>query len=208
MTTTTSPATLIPIEPPLLPTLDFLYRFNREQYRQLEESGIIPNPKRIELIDGLLVEKPVITPYHMGVCRHIREKIRGLIPEGWFLDTDAVVGLTDSEPEPDASIVRGGIEDFDAHHPEPADVGMVIEVSLSTLRFDRRDKYAKYAEVGISHYWIINLVDRQIEVYSDPEAFKTPASYATQAIYKPGDAVPIVLDGQTVATIPVDELLP
>jgi Uma2 family endonuclease len=65
-----------------------------------------------------------------------------------------------------------------------------------------------YAKVGIPTYWIINLVDGQIEVYTAPDPTASPPSYGTQTDYHPGQDVPIVLDGATLATIAVADLIP
>jgi Uma2 family endonuclease len=119
-----------------------------------------------------------------------------------------VVGLSESEPEPDASILRGDETSYDHRQPEPADTGIVIEVADSTLRSDRREKGRLYAEAGLPVYWIINVPDRQIEVYTDPDPTASPPAFITRIDYRPGQDVPIVLDGVTVGNIPAADLLP
>lgn len=206
MTTLTAMPSLITLEPPTLPNVEFVYRFTRDEFRKLEESGVLGFDRQFELIHGLLVEIPVANPIHDGCLRRINQRVTKLVPEGYFLQLHGSLALSDSEPIPDASVIRGGIEDFDREHPEPSHTAIAIEVSNTSLRFDQKEKRPLYAESDIPVYWIIDVNARQIEVYSDPEPFKM--TYATQAVYKPGDAVPIVLDGQTVATIPVSDLLP
>jgi Uma2 family endonuclease len=93
-------------------------------------------------------------------------------------------------------------------HPGPADFGIVIEVSNTTLDSDRTDKLAIYARARLPVYWIVNLIDMQIEVYEQPSGPTVSPDYATRNTYKPGDAVPLVLDGNAVGTIPVSDLLP
>ncbi len=82
------------------------------------------------------------------------------------LRMQSAITLSRSEPEPDAALVRGNARTYAKHHPKPPDIGLVIEVSDSTLDGDRIDKGRLYAEAGIVCYWIVNLVDRQIEIYS------------------------------------------
>jgi len=116
--------------------------------------------------------------------------------------------LPDSEPEPDIAIVRGDDAAYEHRHPSPADIGVLIEVSDSTLAGDRADKSRIYARAKIACYWIVNLLDRQVEVYTQPSGPVAAPAYSQQATYRAGDAVPLVLDGATAATIAVQELLP
>ena len=108
------------------------------------------------------------------------------------------------EPEPDVSVVRGSRLDYKDRIPEPADIALLVEVSDSTLSGDRGKKLPAYAKGGIPVYWIINLVDRQVEVYSGPVA----GSYPSPAIYVSGQQVPIAIGGQQLQPIAVDDLLP
>ena len=82
---------------------------------------------------------------------------------------------------------------------------MVVEVSDSTLDFDRRDKGRIYARAGIPVYWIVNVVDLQIEVFTNPDPAANAPAYTASAVYLPGQTVPLMLDRVAVATIPVDE---
>ena len=91
--------------------------------------------------------------------------------------------------------------------PNAADFGIVIEVSDSSLDFDRRDKGRIYAHAGILVYWIVNVADRQIEVYTNPDPAANPPEYTASAIYLPGQSVPLVLDGIAVGAIPVSEFI-
>ncbi len=125
-----------------------------------------------------------------------------------MLRIQCAVALGDSEPEPDGSIVRGDDTSYDTRLPNATDFGIVIEVSDSSLAFDRRDKGRIYARAGIPVYWIINVADKVVEVYSDPESTANPPGYRSRKDYRPGDDVPLELDGQVVAAIPVSELLP
>ena len=84
----------------------------------------------------------------------------------------------------------------------------MIEVSDSSLARDRKDKHLLYAHDGIPVYWVVNVVDRRIELYTDPQPDADPPAYATRTDYHPGDAVPVVLDGRTVGTLAVADLLP
>jgi Uma2 family endonuclease len=95
-----------------------------------------------------------------------------------------------SEPEPDAAVVRGTVRDFAAEHPTSA--VLVVEVSDSTLAFDRDVKASLYAAAGIPEYWIVNLVERQLEIHREPTpmpAARLGYGYRTRVIALPRDKV-------------------
>jgi Uma2 family endonuclease len=116
--------------------------------------------------------------------------------------------FTDSQPEPDFVIVRGGARTYLTRHPVAADVGLIIEVADSSLLRDQRDKTRIFARGGIPWYWIVNLVDHQIEVHSQPTGPIAVPVYQSLQTYRSGDAVPLILDGLTVATVAAADLLP
>jgi Uma2 family endonuclease len=100
------------------------------------------------------------------------------------------------------------VADYPVEHPGPEDVALVVEVAESSLRTDRGAKKRVYARGGISVYWIVNLKKRQIEVYSDPESGAKRPDYRQHRDYRAADAIPVVLDGVEVGSLPVRELLP
>src|SRR5262249_30174323 len=129
----------------------------------------------------------------------------GILPPGWTWQIESPVRIPDfDEPAPDLAILRGSDEDFEARTPEAVNVGLGIEVSESTLDRDRGEKLLAYAKGGIPVYWIVNLVDRQIEVYTNPG----PAGYASRVDFRPGQEVPVVIGGIEVGRIHVDAILP
>ena len=105
---------------------------------------------------------------------------------------------------PDVAVARGTDDEYEERHPERADLGLVAEVSDSTLPEDQGSKADLYARGGIEPYWILNLVDRQMEVMTQP----TATGYAQQAVYHPGEAVPFRLDGRLIGTLAVEDVLP
>jgi Uma2 family endonuclease len=117
------------------------------------------------------------------------------------------VRLPGGEPEPDLAIVMGPAGRYDTQHPTPAEIAMLVEVADSTLQYDRTLKLRAYALAGVPVYWIVNLEDRQIEVFTNPVASPTP-TYSTTALYSPGQQLPLVVAGQHVAQIVVADLLP
>jgi Uma2 family endonuclease len=183
-------------------------RFSVARYQRMIEAGIFTSEDKVELLENYVVLKMPRNPPHDGTIQVIDESLSPKIPAGWRLRIQLTVVLPDSQPEPDFAIVRGTPRSYLTRHPAPADVGLVVEVADSSLLRDQRDKTRIYARAGIVCYWIVNLVDRRIEVYTQPSGPTTVPAYSSFQIYQPGDAVPLVLDGATVGTVPADELLP
>ena len=107
-------------------------------------------------------------PPHDAALQKGMKKWLRLLPPGWDLCVQSAVTLTESEPEPDFAVVRGDETAYLTRHPNAADIGLVVEVSDSALPGDRDDKGRIYAQAGIPCYWIVNINDRQIEVYTAP----------------------------------------
>src|SRR5262245_26163520 len=105
--------------------------------------------------------------YHFSAIRAVEDVLRAALGPGWDVRNQGPVALDDeSEPEPDVAVVPGTFRDYVAAHPSrPA---LVVEVSESSLGFDREHKGSLYARAGLADYWIVNLVDRALEVYRDP----------------------------------------
>jgi Uma2 family endonuclease len=126
----------------------------------------------------------------MGV-RMVEEALRGVFASGWDVRGQLPVALDDdSEPEPDVSVVPGSFRDYPRDHPARA--VLIVEVAESSLRLDRGEKGSLYARAGVPEYWIVNLVDRVLEVYRDPAAdLGAPYGwrYASVVTLRAGDAV-------------------
>jgi Uma2 family endonuclease len=201
MTTLTTPL-------PWQGTMAGFRRFSVAEYHKLIEIGMLTEDDNLELIEGYLVHKLRRTPPHDATIQLTMKTLLCNLPSGWDLRVLSAITLTTSEPEPDGAIVRGDARTYSSHHPGPAEVGLVIEVADTTLTGDRIDKGRIYAEAGIPCYWIINLVDRQIEVYTAPSGASAAPVYAQRQDFHAADDVTLSLDGATVATIPVADLLP
>ena len=113
-------------------------------------------------------------PPHDGTLDLLMDCLFPMMPSGWRVRVQQAVTLSDSVPEPDLAIVRQRGVGYKQHHPAPADIGIAIEVADSLLAGDRADKCRIYGRAGVPWYWIVNLVDMQIEVYSSPSGDPTP----------------------------------
>lgn len=197
-----------PVKFPLRATMAGFRRFTVAEYHKLIEIGVLTENDRLELLDGYLVEKMPHDPIHDGTLQKVNRRLLALLPTGWEARVQMVVTLSHSEPEPDLAVVRESPNSYMTSHPGPADIALLIEVSNTTLDSDRDDKIPLYARDGIAVYWIVNLIDRQIEVYEQPSGPTSSPTYGSRRTYKPGDAIPFALGGASVGTIPVNDLLP
>jgi len=176
-----------------------------EQYDAMIASGAFSKRDRVHLINGYLVAKMTELPPHGAACDAIHLTLEPLLPPGWYIRTERVIRIPTyaSMPEPDVVVVRGGWRDYKDRYPEPADITMVVEVANSSL-YEDRAMAGIYGASGVPTYWIINLVDRQVEVYTDPG----PAGYRSRQAFLPGQQLPVVIDGQQLGTLAVDDILP
>ncbi len=196
-----------PVVAPALPTVT-LWRWSVEKYHEMVRAGIIDEDDPVELLDGWIVKKMTKSPLHRTVTGLLRDVLQRVIPDGWFVDSQDPVTLSASEPEPDAVLVRGNRLDYLDRHPGPSDVALVAEVSDSGLTRQRVFKKSIYAAAGIAVYWVVNLVDRRIEVYSGCTDSASGADYARCDLFGVADNVPLVVEGRVVAEIPVRSILP
>jgi Uma2 family endonuclease len=184
-----------------------LYRLSVAQYHRLIEAGILTDNDRVELLHGWLIAKMPINPPHNIAITRINRRLLPLLPEPWLLQVQGAITLRDSEPEPDFAVIRGPEETYDRRKPVPRDIALLIEVADSSLLPDRRDKGILYAQARVPQFWIVNLVEAVIEGYTEPKAGKSPA-YRQQRTYGADESIPLVLEGQTIALIPVRDFLP
>jgi hypothetical protein len=183
-------------------------RFSVARYQKMIETGLLTSEDKVELLENYMVLKMPRNPLHDSTIQRLLRPLLRALPATWDLRVQSAITLTDSQPEPDFAVVRGSSQDYSARHPLPADVGLLVEVADSSLLRDQRDKTRIYARGGIPFYWIVNLVDQRIEVFSQPSGPTAVPAFASFQIYQPGDAIPIILDGTTAASISVADLLP
>ncbi len=178
-----------------------LARLSVEKYDAMIASGAFSKDDRFELIEGTLVAKMTKGPSHGTASELCAEAIRRLLPAGWHVRIEKPVRIParDSMPEPDVSVARGTIKDYEDHDPCPEDVALVVEVSHTTVRADRV-LAATYGDGGVAVYWLVNIPDRQLEVYA--------TGATAPAILAETDVAELVIAGQTVGQIPVTDLLP
>jgi Uma2 family endonuclease len=183
-------------------------RWTRTEYARLGECGILVDGEPVELIGGdLIVSEPKGSPHATAVALVV-QALRAVFGAGWVIRVQDPVALDeDSEPEPDVVVVPGNIRDYRDEHP--AHTALLVEVAESSLAFDRERKGSLYARGGVRDYWIVNLVDRRLEVYRGRVADdRAPFGwrYESVDVLGSGDVVsPLARSGQRIAVL---DLLP
>lgn len=209
-----APASAPPVTPPVAPPAMFLvtgpqlYPLTVKQYEQMGAAGILTENDRVELLNGFLVSKMAPNPPHATALALLLIVFKRLVPDNWFTRVQDPIELDVSLPEPDLVFVRGDPRPFAARHPRPTDISLLIEVADSSLASDRGDKLRAYAANGIVEYWIVNLVDGRVEVYTQPSGPAVAPSYGSLQSYAAGQAVPLTLDGTAVGSVAVADVLP
>ena len=143
--------------------------WSRAEYDELIARGSFRPDERLELLGGeLVVREPQGSRHAVSIELALRALQRAFGP-AWRVRVQLPVALeADSEPEPDLSVVAGDPRDSSLSHP--ARPVLIVEVAETSLTFDREHKGGLYARAGVMDYWIVNLVDRELEVYRHPVA--------------------------------------
>ena len=164
------------------------YRFTRAMYGQMVNAGILED-QHVELIGGEIVQMSPINWGHSAACLLVADLLRDCFGKGHSVLVQAPLGFSDSEPQPDIAVVRGTPRDFKDH---PSTALLVVEISDSTLRFDRGIKGSLYASAGIQDYWLLNPKDRQLELRRGPKKDRGQRfgyRYADLRVLKPKNTV-------------------
>jgi Uma2 family endonuclease len=184
-----------------------LYLWTREEYYRLAETGFFEG-KQVELLEGEIFEMSPMKTQHATAVRLIVELMRKIFADGFIVDSQMPLSFSQkSEPEPDIAVVKGEIRDFIDSHPASAE--LIIEVSDTTLLYDRKRKGSLYAKNNIQDYWIVNLKDRRLEIHRRPipdrETFYG-FGFAEIQIFREAETVSPLIKPE--AEIKVSDLLP
>src|SRR6266446_6316289 len=135
-----------------------------EEYHRLDEFN--ENGRRTEMVRGIVIQKMSKSPLHCFLAKRLYDLIALLLPKGLTIRREDPITLSDSEPEPDVTVVRGSETDFAKSHPSTA--ALVIEVAVSSVALDRENA-SLYAEAGVGEYWIVLARERQVELCRQPK---------------------------------------
>jgi len=201
----------VSIFPPLIPPANVwesLRRFTVEEYHAMIEGGVFAEDENFELLEGLLVRKMTKHPPHWICTELVRNALQSLGLTGFFVHSQNPVTTSDSEPEPDVALVRGALRDYRGGNPDPSRVPLIVEVADSSIYRDRTWKKRIYARAGVAVYWIVDLIDQQIEVHTQPSGPCDEPDYSNCEVFAADGTLPVVVDGKVVGKLAVKDLLP
>ena len=145
--------------------------FTVDEYHQMAETGILTEDDRVELINGEIIAMSPINSPHGGHVKSINALFTKLLGDQAIVSVQDPLVIGDaSEPEPDVMLLKPRDDFYTNAHPQPSDVYLLIEVADSSLPIDRKVKLPVYAAAGVPEVWIVNLTDKQIEVFRSPSA--------------------------------------
>ncbi|MEZ4657137.1 MAG: Uma2 family endonuclease [Caldilineaceae bacterium] len=185
-----------------------LWRLSVEQYHEMARAGVLTEDDPVELLEGWLVYKVTKNPPHSAATHLVKDALEQLVPAGWHIRSQDPITLADSEPEPDVAIIQGDIRRYVERHPSASETPLVVEVSDSTLEQDRNTKMRIYAQAQIPVYWIVNLVEDCVEVYTNPSIGEGAADYNDCQIYEVEDEIPVQVNDRLFGILKVADLLP
>jgi len=173
------------------------HQFTVADYHRMAAAGILNEDSRVELIRGQIVDMAPIGAPHLNMVNRLTRLLPAILGELGVLSVQNPVRLDDgSEPQPDVAVLKPRPEEYETATPHAADVLLVIEVAETSLDDDRAVKAPLYAGSGIPEYWIVNIVDRVVEVYRKPEnglysqTRRVGADGMLDVLMVPGNALP------------------
>ncbi len=176
-------------------------RWSREEYDRMVGEGFFGPEERLELVNGEIVQMTPQGSAHAAAVSLVQEALNAAFGTGYTVRVQMPLAVDpSSEPEPDVAIVRGSPRDYKARHPETA--VLVVEVADTTLSYDRERKARLYASAGIPEYWVLNLLNRCLEIHRSP----APGSYEDRRLLGPGETVTPLASPQS--PVAIDDLLP
>lgn len=181
--------------------------WTRHEYHRMAELGFFEG-RRVELIEGQVIDMAAMKSPHAVAVDLVDEALQVVFGAGYYIRQQKPFVISDiSEPEPDVAVVRGTIRDYVKAHPTAAT--LIVEVADTSVSDDRTVKGSLYAKAGIADYWIVNLVNRQLEIYRQPIEDDEAAygwRYSQVTTYQLGQVVaPLAVPDRWIA---VEDLLP
>ena len=160
-------------------------RWTTQRFKLAFQAGCFHDIK-VELVTGRLVEITE-SPEHRNTVENLVELLAAVFDKAeWYVARESSVEFADWTPLPDVAVCRGPRRPTYNHRaPRPEEIVLLVEVSQSTYRYDRRVKLPRYAKAGIPLFWIVNLDDRAIEVFSKPRG----QSYESREVFAERDFV-------------------
>lgn len=137
----------------------------------MADMGILHPDERVELIEGQIITMAAKNPPHSAITKRTADMLRDRLTGKADIRVQEPILISDrSEPEPDIAVVKIDPRDYIDKHPVPDDVFLLIEVADHTLSYDCNKKAALYARAGIPEYWVIDITNEKVIVFSELES--------------------------------------
>lgn len=163
-----------------------LRRFTVDEYYAMAEAGILTEDDRVELIDGVIIEMPPLGSRHIGGVNGFTRELSATVGRRAVVQVHSSVRLDDgTEPLPDLALLRERADLYSSSVAGPEEVLLLIEVSDSSVEYDRNEKLPRYARAGIPEVWLAILPERAIEVHTEPAGGR----YTQMRTFRPGDTI-------------------
>jgi len=156
--------------------------------------------ERTELIYGEILEISPPGPDHAVVTDKINRRLVLAFGDRFFVRVANPLDLGENQPQPDFAVIEGDLEDYRDRHPATA--ALVVEVSISSLSFDRDVKSRIYGDAGIPEYWIVDVEARRVEIRTEP---RPGIGYSSIRLLSPGDKLRPIADASV--ELRVEDLL-
>jgi len=183
-------------------------RVTLEEYRRGVAQNEFGPAGSVELLEGRVVAKARQSLRHEGALEKIREVLTKLVPGGWHLQVAQAIQTTDSLPEPDVSIVADALDSHTSRPTRSEEVALIVEAADASLALDRRLKGRVYARAGIANYWILNLIDGQVEVYSNPSGPVQMPGFHEHRVLRGDDKLSLVIGLDDLGMVRVADMIP
>ena len=150
--------------------------WSADDFERACESGAFGWDRRLELVHGRVIDRMPESPLHAFLAMLMIEALRALLPRSLLVRGEKPIRLAfDGDPIPDISIVRGPLQDYWHRHPSPEDVALLVEIAISSAKYDLGEKALLYTQAGISDYWVVLPEAGALVVHRDP----TPQGYGS-----------------------------
>jgi len=184
------------------------YRLTVEQFEKMIDVGIFPDRPRVELLGGVLFRKMTKNDPHDFAVDFLGSIFNTLLEPAWLAREEKLIVLGKFwRPEPDIAVVRGPRECYRKRAPRAEDLSLLIEVCDATYSKDRGVKWRGYASAGVGTYWIVNLPQERIEVYTRPSGQGKTAAFQDARFHGTDDEVSLIVDGQERGRIAVKDVV-
>ena len=161
-------------------------KFRADEVYKMTHIGILPEESGWELIDGEIIHRMTVGSRHASIVKRLNRIFTDLRGKAAIISVQDPIHIDEyNEPEPDIALLKPREDFYAENHPQPEDVLLLVEVSDSTVEYDRDHKKNLYAEAGIEEFWLVNLRENTVEVYSQPKN----GSYRLTRILEKGEVL-------------------